>query len=129
MLPFIETQVDILFANEAEIAALLQTADFDAAADVIAGRCAIAALTRGEKGSVIVAGDQRWVIPAYPVETLADTTGAGDQYAAGFLFGVSRGQPLEACGHLGSLAAAEVIGHYGPRPAVSLRDLAAAHGL
>jgi sugar/nucleoside kinase (ribokinase family) len=71
----------------------------------------------------------RYEIAAYPVQTLVDTTGAGDQYAAGFLYGFAGGRPLDVCGRLGSLAAAEVIGHYGPRPAVSLRDLAAANGL
>ena len=129
LLGFIETQVDILFANESEICALFETDDFDAATRAVAGRCAVAAVTRSEKGSVILAGDHRYEIAAYPVQTLVDTTGAGDQYAAGFLYGFAGGRPLDVCGRLGSLAAAEVIGHYGPRPAVSLRDLAAANGL
>ena len=129
LLGFIDTQVDILFANETEICALFETGDFDAATKAIAGRCAVAAVTRGEKGSIILAGGIQHVIPAHPIERLVDTTGAGDQYAAGFLYGFAGGRSLDICGRLGSLAAAEVIGHYGPRPAVSLRDLAAANGL
>ena len=125
LIGFVETQVDILFANEAEITALLRAPSFEAAAEAIAGRCAIAALTRGEKGSVIVAGERRHAIAAAPVARVVDSTGAGDQYAAGFLFGLARGRPLAACGRLGSLAAAEVIGHYGPRPSTSLAELAA----
>jgi len=129
LLGFIDTQVDILFANETEICALFETDDFDAATAAVAGRCAVAAVTRGERGSVILCDGERCTIAAYPVERVVDTTGAGDQYAAGFLFGFANGRPLEICGRLASLAAAEVIGHYGPRPAVSLRDLAAANAL
>ena len=126
---FIDTQVDVLFANESEICSLFKTADFAQAARAVAGRCGIAVITRGELGSVILAGEERHVIAAYPVEKVVDTTGAGDQYAAGFMFGLARERPLSECGKLGSLAAAEVIGHYGPRPGVSLSDLAAANGL
>jgi sugar/nucleoside kinase (ribokinase family) len=129
LLGFIDTQVDILFANQTEICALFETEDFDAATRAIAGRCAVAAITRGEQGSVILAGENRFEVAAYPVEKVVDTTGAGDQYAAGFLYGFAADRPLEVCGRLGALAAAEVIGHYGPRPAVSLRNLAAANGL
>ncbi len=125
LLGFIEGQVDILFANEAEITALFQVADFDAVVAGIAGRCELAALTRGEKGSLIVEGDRRHVVAPAPVKRVVDTTGAGDQYAAGFLFGLARNRAVGACGRLGSLAAAEVIGHYGPRPAVSLAERAA----
>ncbi len=128
LLGFIESQVDILFANESEILGLTQTADFDAAAAAIAGRVQIAAITRSARGSVVLAGAKRHLVPAFPVETVIDTTGAGDQYAAGFLVGLAAGKPLEACGRLGSLAAAEVISHYGPRPQTSLRALAAAEG-
>jgi len=88
----------------------------------------VAALTRGARGSVIVAGDEVHVIDAHPVESLVDTTGAGDLYAAGFLVGLSRGLDLAACGRLGSLAAAEVISHIGARPATPLAELAAAPG-
>ena len=128
LLGFIESQVDVLFANEAEICALFQC-DFGAAVTAVRSAAKIAALTRSEHGSVIVADAKTHAIPASPVEKVVDTTGAGDQYAAGFLFGLARGRPLEDCGRLGSLAAAEVISHYGPRPQVQLSDLAAAQGL
>jgi len=129
LLGFIDGQVDILFANEAELLELTGGADFEAAAAAVAGRIEIAAVTRGAQGSVILAGGARHAVPAAPVEAVVDTTGAGDQYAAGFLVGLAAGKPPEACGRLGSLAAAEVISHYGPRPQTSLRDLAAARGL
>jgi sugar/nucleoside kinase (ribokinase family) len=129
LLGFIDGQVDILFANETEILALTQTDDFEAAAQAIAGRVQIAAITRGSKGSVVLAGGERKLVAAFPVERVVDTTGAGDQYAAGFLVGFAGGRPLEVCGALGSLAASEVISHYGPRPQVSLRELAAAKDL
>jgi sugar/nucleoside kinase (ribokinase family) len=129
LLGFIETQVDLLFANEAELLALVETDDFDVAAGEIAGRAKLCAVTRGEKGSVVIRGDERWAVPAEPVEKIVDTTGAGDQYAAGFMFGLARDRTLADCARLGSLAAAEVISHYGPRPQVSLKDLAGAKGL
>jgi sugar/nucleoside kinase (ribokinase family) len=129
LMAFIETQVDIVLANEAELAALFQTDDFDAAAQALSERTRIAAVTRGVAGSVVIAGEARNIIPAYPVHKVVDTTGAGDQYAAGFLLGLAQGRPLDLCGRLGSLAAAEVISHYGPRPQVNLRDLAAKEGL
>ena len=129
LLGFVETQCDIVFANASEICALFQTDDFDAAVQALAGKVEIAAVTRGEHGSVVVQGGQVHEISAYPVEKVVDTTGAGDQYAAGFLYGLSQGRPLSVCGQLGSLAAAEVIDHYGPRPQVSLRELAAKNGL
>jgi sugar/nucleoside kinase (ribokinase family) len=128
LMGFIEGQVDLLFANEAEVTALFQT-DFDRAVAALAPHVKLAAVTRGEKGSVILGPDgQRVAVRAHPAEKVVDTTGAGDQYAAGFMFGLSRGRPLAECGALASLAAAEVIGHYGPRPQVSLKDLAAAEG-
>jgi sugar/nucleoside kinase (ribokinase family) len=129
LLGFIETQCDIVFANEDEVCSLFETTDFDAAVKALAERSEIAAVTRGEKGSVVAAGGQLYEISAYPVEKVVDTTGAGDQYAAGFLYGLSQGRSLPICGQLGSLAAAEVIDHYGPRPQVSLRELAAKNGL
>ena len=128
LLGFIETQVDLVFANEVEIQSLFQT-DFDTALAALGERCRIAAVTRGEKGSVILAGPDRHIVPAYPVEKVVDTTGAGDQYAAGFLYGLAKEKPLDHCARLGSLAAAEVISHYGPRPQVSLAALAAEKGL
>jgi sugar/nucleoside kinase (ribokinase family) len=129
LLAFIDSQVDVLLANEAELTALFQTEDFDVAVQALGGRPRLAAVTRGAQGSVILAGDERIAIPAAPVEKVVDTTGAGDQYAAGFLFGLARGRSLDACGRLGALAAAEVISHYGPRPQVSLQDLALTAGL
>ncbi|HEX7761098.1 MAG TPA: adenosine kinase [Caulobacteraceae bacterium] len=129
LLGFIDTQVDIVFGNEVELASLFQTDDFDAAAKAMGERARIAAITRSEAGSVVLCGGQAITVPAFPVQKVVDTTGAGDQYAAGFLFGLARGRPLDVCGRLGSLAAAEVISHYGPRPQTSLRDLAAASGL
>jgi len=129
LLEFVETQVDIVFANEAELLSLFQTADFDAAVAAIRGRRLIAAVTRSAKGSIVVRGDEAHEVDAFPVEKVVDTTGAGDQYAAGFLHALAQDKPLPYCGRLGSLAAAEVISHYGPRPQVSLKDLAAANGL
>ncbi|WP_293907514.1 adenosine kinase [Phenylobacterium sp.] len=126
---FIETQVDLLFANEGEILALFETDDFDEACEQVRTHCDLAAITRSEKGSTIVSKGELLHIAAEPVEKVVDTTGAGDQYAAGFMFGLSRGRSLHDCGRLASLAAAEVISHYGPRPQVSLKDLAAAKGL
>jgi sugar/nucleoside kinase (ribokinase family) len=129
LMDFIETQVDLVFANEAEITALFRTDDIDQALAAIRGKVQVAAVTRSEMGSVVLAGDQTHLIPAAAVEKVVDTTGAGDQYAAGFLFGLASGRPLPVCGRLGSLAAAEVIAHYGPRPQVSLKTLAAEQGL
>ncbi len=129
LLGFIETQVDILFANEGEICSLFQTTDFAVAAEALRGKVAIAALTRGAKGSVVLAAAGDHTVAAEPAARIVDTTGAGDQYAAGFLWGLARERPLGVCARLGGLAAAEVIAHYGPRPEVSLRDLAAASGL
>ena len=129
LLGFIDGEVDILFANEAEITSLFETDNFDAAVRAVRGRAKIAAITRSGQGSVVVAGDAIHQIEAARVEKVVDTTGAGDQYAAGFLFGLAQGRSLDYCGRLGSLAAAEVISHYGPRPQVSLKDLATTAGL
>jgi sugar/nucleoside kinase (ribokinase family) len=129
LLAFIAASADIVLANEGELAALFETQDFDAAATKLASMVEIAAITRGEHGSVIVRRDERVAVAAYPVDKVVDTTGAGDQYAAGFLLGVARGLSLEDAGALGSLAAAEVIGHWGPRPMTSLFELAEQKGL
>jgi sugar/nucleoside kinase (ribokinase family) len=126
---FIENQVDLLFANESELLALYETADFDEACEQLLRHSELAAVTRSEKGSVILSKGQTLHIPAEPVEKIVDTTGAGDQYAAGFMYGLSQGRSLHDCGRLASLAAAEVISHYGPRPQVSLKELAATKGL
>lgn len=112
----IEHDVDIVFANEHEITMLYEVDTFDEALHRVRGQCEIAALTRGALGSVIVAGDDVHVIDPVPVEVV-DTTGAGDQYAAGFLYGLTHGRDLPTCGRLGSRAAAEVISHLGARPA------------
>jgi sugar/nucleoside kinase (ribokinase family) len=128
LMGFIESQVDLLFANETELCALFETTDFDAALAALRPHVKLAAVTCGAAGSVILSQGERLTVKAEPVEKVVDTTGAGDQYAAGFMFGLSRGRPLQQCGQLASLAAAEVISHYGPRPQVSLKDLAAAKG-
>ncbi len=133
LLAFIEASADIVLANEAELGALFETPDteagFDAAAARLAGMVEVAAVTRGAEGSVVISGDERVAVAAYPVAKVIDTTGAGDQYAAGFLLGLARGLTLEQSARLGSLAASEVIVHWGPRPMVSLADLAKEHGL
>ena len=122
-LELIERDVDILFANEHEITMLYEVDTFDEALHRVRGHCAIAALTRGPHGSVIVAGEDVHVIDAPPVDVI-DTTGAGDLYAAGFLYGLTHGHELATCGRLASLAAAEVISHLGARPAEVLAELA-----
>jgi sugar/nucleoside kinase (ribokinase family) len=129
LLGFIESQVDIVFANEVEMAALLDGGNWAAAARELRDRVEIAAVTRGARGSLILTPETEHIVAAAPVDKVVDTTGAGDQYAAGFLFGLANGRPLEVCGELGSLAAAEVISHYGPRPETSLAALANAAGL
>lgn len=129
LMAFIESDVDILFANESEVKALMQTDNFDAAASGLRPHVEIAALTRSEKGSVIISKTGTETVAAAPVDAVIDTTGAGDQYAAGFLFGFARGRPLQECGRLGSIAAAEVISHYGPRPQTPFKELAAKAGL
>lgn len=120
----VEHEVDVVFANELEICSLYEVDDFDAALQHVRHHCQIAALTRSERGSVVIAGDEVHVVDAVPIDRLVDTTGAGDQYAAGFLHGLTRGLDLATCGRLGSAAAAEVISHYGARPQVSLATLA-----
>ncbi|HYM01384.1 MAG TPA: adenosine kinase [Stellaceae bacterium] len=121
--------VDILFANQSEICALFETTDFDEAVRAVRGQCDVAALTRSEHGSVIVTATQTVKAEAEKIPHLVDTTGAGDLYASGFLHGLTRGRDLAACGRLGSLCAAEIIGHFGARPEVSLKDLASKAGL
>ena len=123
-LDLVQNHVDILFANEAEIRALYQVADFDSALRHVRGHCELAALTRSAEGSVLVGGGKVHTVVAHPVSAVVDTTGAGDLYAAGVLYGMSRGFDLPTCGRLGSLAAAEVIGHVGARPIVPLARLA-----
>ncbi len=129
LLEFIQASADIVLANEVELLALFETEDFDAAAERLATIVEVAAVTRGEHGSVVIRGAERAVVQAFAVDRVVDTTGAGDQYAAGFLLGLARGLSLADAGALGSLAAAEVIGHWGPRPMTSLHELAEQKGL
>ncbi len=128
LLEFIDSGVDIVFCNEHEAMALFQC-ELNDAVNALRQRTQIAAVTRGAAGSVIVSGDQTVEVPADPIDRVVDTTGAGDQYAAGFLFGLSHGRSLEDCARFGSMSAAEVISHYGPRPQTSLAELARAKGL
>lgn len=129
LLAFIDRHIDLVFANEGELMSLFQTDDFYKALRYLRSKVDLAFVTRSEKGSVCAKLDDTHTIPAYPASSVLDTTGAGDQYAAGVMFGLTQGLHVETCGRLGSLAAAEVIGHYGPRPAVSLRELAQKEGL
>lgn len=122
----VENHVDVLLANEEEIKSLYQVASFDEALQRVRGHCEIAALTRSAKGAVVVAGDEVHVVDAEPVASVIDTTGAGDAFAAGFLYGLTRAQPLARCARLGTIAAAEVISHVGARPAISLKELVSA---
>lgn len=123
----VDGHVDILFANEMEITSLYKANSFEEAADAVRGRCRIAALTRSEQGSLILSGDDTITIKPIKLGPLVDTTGAGDLYAAGFLHAYTQGQPLEACGRLGSLCAGAVVTQLGPRPQASLKELVASH--
>jgi sugar/nucleoside kinase (ribokinase family) len=121
--------VDLLFANEAELKSLYQTADFDTALTALREDARLAVVTRSEKGCIVVTREQTFSVPAFPIERLVDTTGAGDLFAAGFLVGLARGVELSAAARLGALSAAEVIQHLGARPERSLKELAAENGL
>ena len=121
--------VDLVFANEAELHSLYQTADFDTALTQLRSDAKLAVVTRSEKGCVVATKDGVTAVPAFPIDKIVDTTGAGDLFAAGFLFGLVRGAGFEAAGRLGALAAAEVIQHIGARPQVSLKELAQQNGL
>ena len=121
--------IDILFANEREILGLYETDSLAAALNMARNVCPIVIVTRSELGSVIATSEDTHTVAPAPVSRVVDTTGAGDQYAAGFLFGHARGRPLPECGALASLAAAEVISHMGPRPEGSLRELALRVGM
>jgi fructokinase len=123
----VDGHVDVLFANEMEITALYKANSFEEAADQVRGRCKVAALTRSEQGSVVLLGDESIAIAPYRLGPLVDTTGAGDLYAAGFLYGYTRGYDLERCGQLGSLCAGAVVTQLGPRPQDSLQALVAQH--
>ena len=121
--------VDLVFSNETELHSLYQTSDFETALKLLRGDIGLAAVTRSESGCVVVSKDGVTAVPAFPIERIVDTTGAGDLFAAGFLFGLSRGAGHETAGRLGALAAAEVIQHIGARPQVSLKELARQNGL
>ncbi|SEH27687.1 adenosine kinase [Magnetospirillum fulvum] len=123
-LDLIANHVDVLFANEAELCALYRTDSFDDAVRQVRGHAQIAAVTRGPRGSVVVTADATHVVGADPVESVVDTTGAGDLYAAGFLYGFTQGLDLTTCALLGGIAAGEVISHFGARPVAPLADLA-----
>jgi len=121
--------VDLIFANEAELQSLYNTQDFDAALAQLRNDVALGVVTRSEKGCVVAAKEGITAVSAFPARNVVDTTGAGDLFAAGFLFGLVREVGYEQAGRLGAMAAAEVIQHIGARPQVSLRELAQKHGL
>ncbi|MBB4659976.1 adenosine kinase [Parvularcula dongshanensis] len=130
LMAFLKEGVDLLFANEAEAMTLTGTTDVDAAVEALRGLVPFAAVTRSEQGSIVFGPDEApQAVPAVAPEQLIDTTGAGDAYAGGFLYGFTRGRPLTDCAKLGSLAASEVISHMGPRPEKSLKALAEGAGL
>jgi sugar/nucleoside kinase (ribokinase family) len=128
-LDLIRNDIDIVFANETEIKSLYQTQNFDGAVKAIARDCPIAVVTRSEKGCIVIRGEERHASPAHPVEKVIDVTGAGDLFAAGFLYGFTHGKSLPEAAQLGSLAAAEVISHIGARPEINLRSHAQTLGL
>ena len=121
----VRDSVDVLFGNADELRSLYEVDDLNAALAVVSRECALTAVTVGADGCVIVTPDEQIRVSAQPVERVLDTTGAGDLFAAGFLFGLTSGLPLARCGEIGSIAAAEVISHVGPRPLVELRTLLA----
>src|SRR6266403_1599068 len=121
--------VDLIFANEAELRSLYQTSDFDAALAQLRNDVKLGVVTRSEKGCVVASSGGVIAVPAFPIQKMVDTTGAGDLFAAGFLFGLVRNAGHENAGRLGALAAAEVIQHIGARPQVSLKELAQQRGL
>jgi sugar/nucleoside kinase (ribokinase family) len=122
-------QVDIIFANEEEAKRLAYTADLEEALSTLASRCQTVAVTLGAAGSVVAQGADRVRVPAAPVTSLVDTTGAGDSFAAGFLYGLVNDMDIERCARIGALAAGEVVSHLGARPLQRLSDLASAAGL
>ena len=128
-LELLDGPVDILFANEAEILSLYEAPSWEVAVERVRGHTEVACLTRSEKGSHVICGHDEITTAARPVERVVDTTGAGDLYAAGFLFGYTRGLDLATCGELAALAAAEVISHVGARPERTLAELAREAGL
>jgi sugar/nucleoside kinase (ribokinase family) len=128
-LELLNGDLEILFANEDEAMMLFGSADFDAAVGAVAETGVLAVLTRGAAGSVVVTAAGPVAVPAAPVEQVVDTTGAGDLFAAGFLYGITNGLCPEESARLGGLCAAEVISHVGARPLADLRALAVEAGL
>ena len=126
-LELVRNHVDILFANEAEITSLYETQSFEEAVSQVRQHCRLACLTRSDKGSLILQGETTHVIEPFKLGQLVDTTGAGDSYAAGFLYGYTQGLSPEACGQLGSLCAGQVVTQMGPRSQVPLKELVAQH--
>ena len=121
--------VDTIFANTHEIKSLYQTADFETALRLVEKDCRLAVVTRSEEGALAIEGGTRVSVPAFPIGRLVDTTGAGDLFASGFLFGLARGMPHLASLKLGAMAASEVIQHVGARPEANLRVMAQENGL
>ena len=119
-LSLVKNDIDILFSNEDELKALYQVDSINDGLHQLRDDCEFAAVTRNEHGSVVIDGDEVVIIDAEPVDSVVDATGAGDMYAAGFLYGFVRGKPIEQCGKIGSIVASEVITHMGPRPLVPL---------
>jgi adenosine kinase len=121
--------VDVVFANEAELHSLYETSDFETALKQLRADANLGVVTRSEKGCIVASQEGVTAVPAFPIDKIVDTTGAGDLFAAGFLFGLVRGVGFEKAGRLGALAAAEVIQHIGARPQTSLKQLAQQSGL
>ena len=125
----IDDHVDVLFANESEALSLTQQSSYELALSALRGRCEVVVVTRGAHGATVLSGEQIVHVPAEPISQLVDTTGAGDLFAAGFLYGYTRGYEAGDSARLGAICAAEVISHYGARPETSLHNLAKARGL
>lgn len=121
--------VDIVFANDAELKALYETSDLNSAINALRDDVTLGAVTQGERGSIVVTREKTTEVGAHHIEKLEDTTGAGDLYASGFLYGLTQARSMEECARIGGLAAAEVIQHIGPRPQVSLKNLLAQSGI
>ena len=128
-LELLHGDIDLLFANEEEVMSLFETRSFEDAASAVEEVGLLAALTRGAAGSVVVMASGVCEVPASPVSQVVDTTGAGDLFAAGFLYGLTHGLDPESCARLGGVCAAEIISHVGARPQEDLRSLATAAGL
>jgi sugar/nucleoside kinase (ribokinase family) len=118
----VEGHVDLLFANEIEALALYESSNLEEAAQRLRANCEIVVITRSAEGCLVLNGAETHAVPAYPAPAVVDTTGAGDLFAAGFLFGLCRGWELRECARIGAAAAAEIISHYGARPQTPLAE-------